>query len=98
MALVDGISPLAAMGLSFLLAVALAEIAKFRSKADKGFNWIAAGGVWLLFAGTFVSTATLGGFLGSAVWDGLKAIFEIIGWLAALLGTLFVAYQVVIEK
>ena len=98
MALVEGLSPLAGMGIAFLLAVALAEVAKFRAKADKGFNWIAAGGVWLLFAGTFVSTATLSGVLGSAVWDGLRAIFEIIGWLAALLGTLFVAYQVVIEK
>lgn len=98
MALVEGISPLAGLGLSFLLAVALAEFAKFRSKADKGFNWLATAGIWFLFAGTFISGVTLEGFLTPAIWSGLKSVFEVLGWLFALIGTLFVAYEVMVEK
>ena len=98
MALIEGVSPLAGLGLAFLLAVALAEFAKFRSKADKGFNWLATAGIWFLFAGTFVSGVTLEGFLTSAIWSGLRSVFEVLGWLFALIGTLFVAYEVMVEK
>lgn len=98
MALVDGISPLAGLGLAVLLAVALAEFAKFRGRAERGFNWLSLAGVWLVFAGTFVSGATLEGILTPAVWSAFRSVAEIIGWLFAFIGTLFVAYQVLIEK
>ena len=98
MALIDGVTPLTGLGLAFLLAVALAELAKFRSKAERGFNWLALAGVWLVFAGSFTSGATLEGILTPAVWSAFRSVGEIIGWLFALIGTLFVAYQVLIEK
>ena len=100
MALVDGVSPLAAMGLAFLLAVALAEFAKFRSRAEKGFNWVALSGTLYIFAGA-TSVAT-GGFVGelltASVIDGIQKLIAALGWLTALIGTLFVAYQVLVEK
>lgn len=100
MALVDGVSPLAGIGLAILLAVALAEFAKFRSRAEKGFNWLALSGTLYVFAGA-TSVAT-GGFVGevltASVIEGLQKLVASLGWLAALIGSVFVAYQVLLEK
>lgn len=89
---------LVGLGVAFLLGVALAEYAKFRAKADKGFNWLAVAGVWFLFAGTFGAATTLGGLVGTGAWTSIAMIFEVIGWIFALIGTLFVAYQALVEK
>jgi len=100
MALVDGLSPLAGIGLAFLLAVALAEFAKFRSRADKGFNWVALSGALFLFAGaTSVETSGfVAELLTAPVTKGIQNLLAALGWLTALIGTLFVAYQVLLEK
>ena len=85
------------VGLAFLAGCALANYFKFK-RAEKGLNWIALAGVWFMFAGSFDIASTLGGYVGASAWMGLEAIFEIIGWIFALIGTLFVAYQVLVEK
>lgn len=86
------------LGIACLLAPAIAEYAKLRSKADKGFGWIAVAGVMFLFAGTFDGATALGTYLGAAIVDGLVALFSIIGWLFALIGTIFVGYEVLVER
>ena len=100
MALVDGVSPLAGIGLALLLTIALAELAKFRSRAEKGFNWLALGGALYVFAGaTSVATSGfVGEILTASVIDGIQKLIASLGWLAALIGTVFVAYQVLLEK
>ena len=85
------------LGIAFLLAVVFAEYTKYRNKAKKGFNWITLAGVWFLFAGTFGIATHLGGYLGASVWSGIEQIFEILAWIFALVGTLFVAYELLVE-
>lgn len=88
----------ATIGVAFLLGVALAEWGKFRSKAEKGFNWIALGGVWLVFAGaTGVASATAVFGLGD-ILATVSGIFGIVGWIFALIGTIFAAYEVLVER
>ncbi len=86
------------VGIALLLAVALAQYAKFRDKAEKGFNWLAASGVFLIFAGLMPVTSTLSGFVTSGIWNGVGSVFEIIGWVFALVGTIFVGYESLVEK
>ena len=86
------------LGLAFLLGCSLAEYFKFRAKAAKGFQWLAVAGVWFLFAGTFSIATTLGSYIGVSAWTGIETIFEVIGWIFALIGTLFVAYEILVEK
>lgn len=89
---------LAGFGIACLLVVALAEWGKFRTKAEKGFNWIGLAGVWFLFAGSFAVATNLGGYIGAGTFPVIGSIFEIIGWIFALIGTLFAAYEVLVEK
>jgi hypothetical protein len=84
-------------GIALLLAVALAEYFKWRSKSE-GFKWLAVGGIWLLFAGSFVAAPSLGAYIGATAWSGIAQIFEILGWLFALIGTLFIAYETLLSK
>ena len=86
------------LGIAMLLAPAIAEYAKVRHKADKGFNWLATAGVFFLFAASFPVAVTLGGYVGGATWVGIASIFEVVGWLLALIGTIFVGYQMLFEK
>jgi len=93
------------LGIAFLLATVFAEYFKFRGKAKKGWNWIVLAGIWFIFAGAFnVMTAVhpsgnyLGTYLTPAVWYGIEQIFEILAWIFALVGTLFIAYEAFIEK
>ncbi|MCS7106171.1 MAG: hypothetical protein NZ942_02565 [Candidatus Aenigmarchaeota archaeon] len=82
-------------GIALLLGIALAEYAKFTKKSEKGFGFLATAGVFFLFAGVFpqvvLNYLTFGAF-------GLDTIFAAIGWILALIGTLFVAYEVLFEK
>lgn len=84
------------LGIAFLLAPAIAEYAKVRKKAIKGFNWLAMSGVFFLFAGAFTTT-----LFGPGAWlesiELLGPIFEVIAWILALIGTIFVAYEVLVE-
>ena len=84
-------------GIGVLISVALAHYAKVRDKSEKGYNWLTAGGVLLLFAGLFVAAPALGNLLGG-VWTGLGIFFQVVGWIFALVGVVFVAYETVIEK
>lgn len=86
------------VGVAVLLACAIADYCKFTRKSPKGFSWLMLGGLWLVFAGLFGVTGTLGTYIGATVWGNLGQIFEILGWLFALIGTLFVAYEVLVEK
>lgn len=97
--LIEGV---AGVGLALLLGVALAEWGKFRNKAEKGFNWIALGGVWTLFAGATAAAVQLkvldiASGLSSAIAP-VGNVFGIVGWIFALIGTLFAAYEVLVEK
>jgi hypothetical protein len=85
-------------GVGVLILVALAQYAKVRDKSEKGYNWLAAGGVILLFSGLFVAAPALGNLLGLGVWNGLGDFFQVVGWIFALVGVVFVAYETVIEK
>lgn len=86
------------MGIAFLLAVTLAEWAKIRKRSEKGFGWLAAAGVFFLFAGT-LSEAVLPGLYGLYL-SGLmlNTLFAAIGWILALVGTLFIGYETLLEK
>jgi len=86
---------LVGLGIACLLAPAIAEWAKFRGKADKGFNWIAVAGVFFLFAGVTGAATSLAPYLAGIP---VAAVFEILGWLFALIGTIFVGYEVLVEK
>ncbi len=86
------------LGVALLLAVALAEYFKFRSKADKGFSWLAVSGVFFVFAGSFGVATTLGSYVGAQAWSSIGQLFEVLGWIFALVGTVFVAYQTLVER
>lgn len=86
------------IGIAFLLAVAFAEYLKFRRKGEKGFNWLILAGIFFLFAGSFSAVTSLATYVGSSVWWGIENIFEILGWIFALVGTLFIAYEALVEK
>ncbi len=85
------------IGIALLLGTALAEYAKFRKKSEKGWAWIATAGVLFLFAGSFLGVPAVDTFLTFGSY-GLKDIFAVIGWLFALIGAIFVAYEVLLEK
>jgi len=86
------------LGIAFLLAAAFAEYLKFRNVAKRAFNWIILAGAFFLFAGTFPVATSLSGYIGTGVWSGLEQIFEILGWLFALVGTLFLVWEALLEK
>lgn len=84
------------LGVAFVLVVAFAEWAKVRRKAEKGFGWLAAAGVFFLFAGSFTELpVTIGAYLTPLF---LVELFSGIGWILAIIGTLFVGYETLLEK
>ncbi len=85
------------VGIAFLLAVALAEWAKIRKKSEKGFGWLAAAGVFFLFAGT-LEASVLPGLFDYVGGLFLNSLFASFGWVLALIGTLFIGYETVLEK
>jgi len=84
------------LGIAFLLAVALAEWAKVRRKSERGFNWLATAGIWFLFAGTFAQLPSAIGVYLTPLF--LAEIFSGVAWIFAILGTLFVGYETLLEK
>ena len=97
MALFGGIVDL---GIAFLIVVALAEYVKFRNKADKGFSWLAVAGVLFLFAGASATDTVVSSFAPGIVGSAgiLTSLFGVVAWIFGLVGTLFVVYQVLVEK
>ena len=84
------------LGIALLLGVALAEWAKVRRKSEKGFNWLTAAGVWFLFAGTFAQLpSSIASYLSPLF---LVELFSGVGWIFAIIGTLFVGYETVLER
>jgi len=81
------------VGIAFLLAVALAQYAKF--KASKGLSWLGVAAVFFLFSGAFAVPAVTTWLSSVAI---LKEIFELLGWLFALIAAIFVAYETLLEK
>ncbi|TAL46743.1 hypothetical protein EPN87_04540 [archaeon] len=88
------------LGIAFLIVVALAEYIKFRNKADKGFSWLAVAGVLFLFAGASAADTTISSYAPGVVGasGALTSLFGVVGWVFALVGTLFIIYQVIVEK
>lgn len=84
------------LAIAALLAPALAEMAKIRSKADKAFTFIAVGGVLFVLAATFslVDLSLLGLTTISAT---LTSVFEIAGLVAVLVGSLMASVALLKE-
>lgn len=85
------------VGIAFLAAVALAEFAKVKRKSERGFGWLAAAGVFFLFAGT-LNVEVLPNLFQYLQMLWLDTLFAAIGWILALIGTLFVGYETLLEK
>jgi hypothetical protein len=85
------------IGIAFLLAVTLAEWAKVKRKFEKGFGWLAAAGVFFLFAGT-INATTLPNFYTYIEAFSVNTIFAVLGWILALIGTVFILYETLLEK
>lgn len=88
------------LGIALLLAPAIAEYAKLRHKASKGFAWLAVAGVFFLFASSFAVTEAVGTWVDPEleIWTLVGNFFVGLGWFLALLGTLFVGYEILLEK
>lgn len=82
------------LGIALLLALALAEFSKFRHKSEKGWGWIGVAGAFLVFAGLPVLGGATLGFDLSVI----GTVFSVLGWLLALIGVVFVAYESLLEK
>lgn len=78
------------MGLACLLAPAISEYSGIRRKSERGFDWMALGGVMFLLVGAFetVTFWDASGFASTAV--RASQIFQIIGWVFILMGSLVV--------
>jgi len=77
------------LGLALLIAPVLAEYAKMRQKAAQGFGMLGTAGVSLLLAETFtVDLAAFGVASSTLLWG--TALFNVIGLVLALIGTLLV--------
>jgi len=93
MALFDGVT--LGLGIAFLLAVALAEYAKVRHKAEKGFGWLVVSAAFFLFSAAFAAPA-VGSYLGQI--SILDTAFQLLGWLFALISVIFIVYETLLEK
>jgi hypothetical protein len=85
------------VGIAFLVAVALAQWANVKKKSEKGFGWLAASAVFFLFAGT-LEASVLPGLFYYVENLYLNTLFATIGWILALIGTLFIGYETLLEK
>ena len=82
-------------GVAVLVVVALASYAKMKGR---GWGWLAVGGVFFLFAGTMSAAMTLAGFLGSGIWSNVASIFEVVGLIFAVVGTVLIGYEALVER
>ena len=75
--------------MAILLAPVFAEYAKIRVKAEKQFNFIAAGGIFFLLAIAF--NASFLSMAGGAAVYGIY-LFEFLGWIFLLVGALWAVF------
>jgi len=75
------------LGLGLLVSVAIGNYLRIRSK---GWNLLAAGGLLFLFSATWSAPAVSNYLYNITI---LKDGFELVGWLLVLMGSLFVAYD-----
>lgn len=83
------------VGLALLLAPAIAEHAKLRNKAEKGFTWMAVAGALILFSAVSAGDLTALAGVDLAL---LSTVLGAVGWIVALVGTVFVGYEALMEK
>lgn len=84
------------LAIAALLAPALAEIAKIRTKADKAFGWIAVAGVMFVLAATF-AVVDLSAFIPATFTSMLTTLFSAIGLIAVLVGCLWTSVALLKE-
>ncbi len=89
---------LVGLGIALLFGTALAEYSKFRQKSTRGWNWLALAGAWFIFAGSFGVATALAPYVTATLWEGISLLFQTLGWLFALIGAIFVAYETLVEK
>ncbi len=75
------------LGIAMMLAPALAEFAKIRSKADKGYDWLAMGGVSYLVSVAMSNDIGFG--LASILGYG-STLFAAVGLIAGVLGVVVI--------
>lgn len=75
------------LAIALLLAPALGEIAKIRTKADKGFTWIAVAGAMFLLAAAF-EYVNLGAYASTLIYGTM--LFSVIGLICVLVGAIIV--------
>lgn len=80
--------------LAIFLVLVFAEYIKVRAKASKQFNWIAAGGVFIVLAAA--TTALIGSFHASI--SLLSNLFSAIAWIAVLIGAIWGAAELLKAK
>lgn len=74
-------------GIALLLVPVLAEYAKLRAKAERGFNLIAGAGVLTLLGVGFGVFNSIAG--AEAVAIGGALLFDVIAWILLLIGALW---------
>lgn len=80
------------LGIACLLAPAIAQFAGTRKKAERGYNWIAIGGLMFILATAFsIDFWTLNKLTQISGWG--SQIFQIIGWIFVLAGVLSVLIE-----
>ncbi len=84
------------VSIAIFLIITLAEISKFRLRAKIGFSWIALSGIIFLFLGVTKLSTNLKYFFGEI--SLISIILEMIGWIFILIGTLFISYEVLVER
>lgn len=82
-------------GVAVLIVVALAAFAKMKGR---GWNWLAVGGVFFLFGGAMSAATTLSTLLGVGVWSGIASVFEVVGLIFAVVGTVLIGYDALVER
>ncbi len=84
------------LAVAALLAPALGEVAKIRSKAAKAFTWMGVGGVLFVLAASFqvvsLDLLGLGGLSGT-----LASIFSLLGLLSVLVGAVLASVGLLSE-
>ncbi|OYT42181.1 MAG: hypothetical protein B6U78_01860 [Candidatus Aenigmarchaeota archaeon ex4484_224] len=80
-------------GIVLLLAAVFAEYLGLRKKS-KAWLWIVVAGAFLIFAGLPLDWAAYYGVDLTVV----SQVFEAVGWIIALIGVLYVAYEVFLAK
>lgn len=81
------------LGIACLLAPVFAEYANIREEAGMGFSFIAGGGVLYLLSSSFEMTGFFGQVASLSTMGA--SLFEVIGWIFVLIGSLMTVYKLV---